>query len=122
MASALVDCSTVEAAPYHASTDAGLLGCVRRWWAKHPGSTTLTVDGVTIKPSGYLVGASPFDFKFPPRNNLLGVRGHTRGRAAIYGITAMIKPLSRGSHTLVGSSEFRHDGPPTRITYRLTVG
>jgi hypothetical protein len=117
-----VECSTVEAAPFHATTDAGLVRCVRRYWREHHGGEELTVDGAPINPPGYVGGTTVFPFTMPAENNFLGVQGRTGGRAAVYGAASILRPLSPGTHTIVLIDSFTR---PTRVlksTVKLTVG
>jgi hypothetical protein len=113
-----VECSTVEPAPYHAVTDAGLRRCVRSF---RPATSSLELDGKAVKPTGFLVGTPVFSFTMPPAHNLLGVSGQTHGRAAADGHVIMLRPLARGAHTLVRTTAFA-GGRPDRTTYRLTIG
>lgn len=112
------ECSTVEAPPFHATTDAGLLRCARSF--ARPFST-ITLDGKKVKPSGFLLATRVFRFTMPPHDNYLLVPGATHGRGAAWGEALMLRPLSRGSHTMVRTQGAR--GIPTQTsTYRLTVG
>lgn len=113
-----VDCSTVEAPPYHATTDAGLLRCARSFGSVR---STLTLDGKRISPSGVVLETAVFGFSMPAQNNELEVPGATHGRAAVYGEAVMLRPLSKGSHTLSEVSSY-HGGLTLRSTYDLTVG
>ena len=114
-----VDCSTAEAPPFHARTNAGLLGCVRRVWRTTPSTYTVTLDGVLLRPS---VVASPvFDVRMPAQDNYLLAPGHTRARAAVYGVVTMLRPLSPGAHTLSVAVQYPRGSPTSRVTYRLTV-
>jgi hypothetical protein len=112
------ECSTVEAPPFHATTDAGLLRCARSFGRPF---STLTLDGRPVKPSGFVVATSVFRFTMPPHNNYLLVPGATRGRGAAWGQALMLRPLSKGRHTLV-----RRQGAPGvplgHSTYHLTIG
>ena len=112
------ECSTVEAPPYHATTNAGLLRCARSFGTV---SSSLSLDGERIAPSGFVVATAVFRFTMPPRNNYLQVPGATHGRAAAYGQALMLRPLTKGSHTLVRVASYP-GGPTLRSTYDLTVG
>jgi hypothetical protein len=116
------ECSTVEPAPFHATTNAGLMRCANRLWRHGPGWLTLTLDGVNIQPAGYVGGTRAFAFKMPAHNNFLRVPGRTRGRAAVYGSASILRPLNPGTHTLVQTDGFSNTSVYNRITYRLTVG
>jgi hypothetical protein len=117
-----VECSTVERPPFYARTDSGLVRCARTWWKKHAGEETLTLDGTTLEPPGYLGGTSAFSFTFPARNNYLHVRGHTDARGAIYGAATILRPLSPGPHTLVQVEAFAKTSYYVTTTYKLNVG
>jgi hypothetical protein len=109
-----VDCSTLERPPFHATSDAGLQRCAKHYWQRHPGRENLTVDGVSIRPAGYIIATPAFSFTIPRENNWLGVRGHAHGRAAVYGAISILR-LSRGTHTLVQVGG-------EKVTYQLTIG
>jgi hypothetical protein len=117
-----VDCSTVEKAPFHATTDAGLQRCARAWWRGHQGEESVTLDGVSLRPVGYVGGTGAFQFRMPARNNWIHARGHTRGRMAVYGFAAILRPLSPGSHTLVLAEAYKHSTFYSKTTYQLTIG
>lgn len=103
-----IDCSTVEAAPFHATTDAGLLACARSF--EHPKSS-LCIDGTVVSPSGVPVATKAFSFTMPAANNWLQApAGPTSGRAAVVGQALMVRPLSPGWHTIVRVDSF---GGPT---------
>jgi hypothetical protein len=112
------ECSTVEPAPFHATTDAGLMACAR---ALGPFSSTLTLDGRRLVWSGFDVASPVFHFTMPPRDNYLLTPGATHGRGAAYGEAVMLRPLTPGAHTLV-RTQSSPDGPTLRWTYELTVG
>jgi hypothetical protein len=116
------DCSTVERAPFHATTNAGLRRCAKAWWQYRQGFLRLTLDGVNLVPAGYYGGTRVFNFKMPAHNNWLHAPGHTHGRIAVYGSASILRPLSPGSHTLVQFGGF--SGVPSsyeKTTYKLTV-
>lgn len=112
------ECSTVEPAPFHATTDAGLQACARSFG---PVSSTLTLDGRRIATSGFLVTTAVFHFRMPAHDNYLLVPGATGGRGAAYGQPVMLRPLSPGPHTVVRTDSSPR-GPTLRTTYELTVG
>jgi hypothetical protein len=118
------DCSTVERPPLHATTNAGLRRCAKGLWARYPGAETMTLDGVPLRPPGYVVATAAFHFTMPERNNWLQVRGHTSGRAAVYGLASILRPLSPGVHTLVQVvPPFANTpGSTETITCRISVG
>jgi hypothetical protein len=118
------DCSTVERPPLHATTNAGLRRCAKGLWASYPGTETVTLDGVRLRPPGHVVATAAFHFTMPERNNWLQVRGHTSGRAAVYGLASILRPLSPGVHTLVQVvPPFANtSGSTETITCRISVG
>jgi hypothetical protein len=116
------ECSTIEPAPFHATTNAGLIHCARREWRTEHGGLSLTLDGATITPPGYLVATSVFRFTIPARNNLLGLPGRSGGRGAFYGVASILPPLSPGTHTLVWLASMTHPTVFFKIVYKLTVG
>lgn len=110
-----VECSTVEKAPYHATTDAGLRRCARGLFK---GATShLTLDGVDVHTARFRTASPAFAFRLPKRN-VLGAK-QRNGRAAAYGDGLLLRGLSRGRHTLAGTG--RLGGMPAKLTYRLTV-
>jgi hypothetical protein len=116
------ECSTIEPAPFHATTNAGLTRCARRLWQKHGGRLGLKLDGADITPPGYLVATSVFHFTMPAHNNYLGLPGRTGGRGAYYGGASILRPLSPGTHTLVVLESLTHPAAVYKVIYRLTVG
>jgi hypothetical protein len=117
-----VECSTVEAPPFHATTDSGLAQCVRSWWRKHQGGEDVTLDGTALKPQSWFVGPVLFDFTIPADNNYLGVSGSTGGRAGVYGTVSILRPLTPGTHTLIKTQSYTHPFSVTKTIYKLTVG
>ena len=123
LTSLVVDCSTVEPPPFHASTDAGLRRCAEREWAKSGAYATVRLDGRKLRPSGYVSQTGAFTFHMPPRHNLLSVPGSTRGRTAMVGLSTILSPLKPGTHTLTIASGFKNARPPRfpTDTIHLTV-
>jgi hypothetical protein len=119
------ECSTVEKLPFHATTNAGLQACARRFWIKTLGNGLLApdhleVDGVTLTPPGFVVASPAFAFTMPRSDNFLQVSGHTHGRSAVYGEVAILRPLAAGTHTVIVPFDLLNPSQPTG-TYRLTV-
>lgn len=75
-----IECSTVEARPFHATTDAGLVRCARSF---APVKSSLAFDGHVLSPSGFVVSTGVFPFTMPATHNLLEVSGKTGGRAPL---------------------------------------
>lgn len=117
-----VECSTVEAPPFHATTDAGLARCVRSWWRKHQGGEDVTLDGAALMPQSWFAGPVLFDFTMPAHNNDLHVPGRTGGRAGVFGALSILRPLSRGTHMLIKTQSYTHPPQYTKTIYELTVG
>jgi hypothetical protein len=114
-----IDCSTAERAPFHATTDVGLLRCARNLWRSAPPRYSFTLDGMALSPS--VVASRVFEIRMPATDNYLQAPGHTHTRAAVYGVVTMLRPLNPGSHTLV--KLVHYPGEPTfRTTYQLNVG
>jgi hypothetical protein len=111
-----IDCSTVEPAPFRASDDAGLVNCARKDASEIGEHDDITLDGVHVRPVGVLVATEPFAFTMPPQNNFLGLPGRTTGRAAAFGYMTILRPLSRGHHTIVHEVGYIHR---YRTTYHL---
>jgi hypothetical protein len=116
-----LDCSTVQPRPFRAHTDAGLRRCARARWHAFAARHTVILDGVTLKPPGYVLATPGFVFAMPAADNYLSVPGATAGRAATYGYADMLRPLSPGLHTLVRISRYARSAP-TRTTWLLAVG
>jgi hypothetical protein len=111
------DCSTVERAPFHASTGAGLLACAQSFGAP---TSSLAVDGKVISPAGFELTTPVFSFTMPALQNWLEVPGKTADRAAVAGQGIMLGPLTPGTHTIV--RVWQDPRAPIWVrTYRLTV-
>ena len=115
------ECSTIEPAPFHATTNAGLTRCARRWRQARRGRLELTLDGADITPPGYFVATSVFHFTIP-RNNVLGLPGPTHGRGAYYGAVSILRPLSSGTHTLVCLESYTQPTAVYKMIYKLSTG
>jgi hypothetical protein len=119
------ECSTVEKPPFHATTNASLRACARRFWIKTLGNGLLApdhlgIDGVTLSPPGFVVASPAFTFTMPTSDNFLQVSGHTHGRSAVYGEVAILRPLPAGTHTVIAPFDLLTPSQPTG-TYRLTI-
>jgi hypothetical protein len=116
------ECSTVEAPPFHATTDAGLEHCVLSWWRRHQGGEDVTLDGNALMPQSWFVGPVLFDFRMPAHNNYLRVPGRTRGRSGDFGTVSILRPLSPGTHMLIKTQSYTHPSSFGKVIYKLTVG
>lgn len=110
------ECSTVEPAPFGAAR-VDLVRCARRIALR---GVRLTLDGTTLKPSGYTIATPVFRFVMPANNNVLRVPGQTRGFSAVRGDAAMLAPLAAGTHTLVQREQFS-GGSVVETTWKLKV-
>ena len=117
-----VECSTIESAPFHATTDPGLRTCTRQFWRKHQGGESLTVDGTAVNPPGWIIPSNVFAFTMPAQNNDLQLPGRTSGRAAYFGAASLLRPLTAGGHTLVWGESYTHPTKVYRVVFQLTVG
>ncbi|MEA2266272.1 MAG: hypothetical protein QOE27_1855 [Solirubrobacteraceae bacterium] len=120
VASPDIVCSTVEPPPFHATTDAGLRRCARAGWRSARARHAVTLDGVALRPPGFVVATPAFSFTMPGNDNYLNVPGITGGRAAAFGYADMLRPLRPGRHTLVRVTRYA-GGPPKRTTWYLVV-
>lgn len=113
-----IDCSTVEAAPFHATTAAGLEACARREWLAVAAYARVTIDGRSLIDPAVTTTAA-FAFHTRQKNNELGLAPPVDGGAAVTGFVAFLRPLSVGVHIL--RVDRRYSGPVERVTYRLTA-
>ena len=115
-----IDCSTIEAPPFHAVTDKGLVQCAQDDWRLSRPQIHITVDGVNEDPPGALVTTPAFSVSMPPTDNEFEAPGRTIGRAAVEGFATMVKPFAPGKHTLV--DEHQYAGVRAeRVIYYLSV-
>jgi hypothetical protein len=109
-----VECSSVEAAPFFASTAAQQRACARSFRMT---DLRVELDGHRI-PLRYVV--SP-QFSFAaPADNVLNVPGPVSGTSVSAGWWALIEP-SKGNHTLKFGGTFTDFGVTIAMTYRLRV-
>lgn len=111
------ECSTIEPAPYHA-TRAGLPACAASFALK---GVEVSVDGRLLTPSAYTIATPVFRFTIPARGNVLRAAGHTSGYGAVHSEALLLRPLSRGPHTIVQIEHFA-SGSSAQTTWQLTVG
>jgi hypothetical protein len=121
LSSPSIECSTVEPAPFHATTPAGLRRCATSFPTP---AGSLTLDGSTLT-AGFRFVTQAIAFSMPASHNVLEVRGQRGGKSVLAGYPVMLAPLAPGVHTLVRVVVF---GPGTRselrheTTWKITVG
>jgi hypothetical protein len=101
-----VDCSTLEAPPFHGSTPAQLKRCAKREY-KTATVKKLTLDGNAIDPANYATATGVFAVKKPS------------GLAAAYGEALLLSGLSPGAHVVhqvARAPGFRKD-----VTYTFLI-
>jgi hypothetical protein len=117
-----IECSTLEAPPFHGDNTAQLLACAHRF-ADTVTSVSATVDGLPVDNiDAYRVVSQPFPIA-PPDDNILGVSAGN-GFGASEGWWIVSKPLSPGNHTISWqvSGVDPESGPyEGAATYRVTA-
>ena len=112
-----VECSTLEAAPFHGDDEAQLRSCAGGFRFDQ---VFATIDNVVVKNlEPYLVESPLFSFTLPP-NNVLGVNPGT-GQSVSKGYYLMLPPLSVGQHVIHFGGSFPDFPFSLDITYTLTV-
>jgi hypothetical protein len=112
-----VECSTLEAPPFHGDNEAELRACAKGFGF---GEVFAEIDGVAVQNLGrYLVDSPLFTFTVPPAN-VLGVAAGT-GQSVSNGYYLMVAPLSVGEHLIHFGGTFTDFGFSLDITYNLTV-
>jgi hypothetical protein len=120
VATPAIDCSTIEGAPFHAATQAGLGQCALADWSQASPRRRLSLDGHALVPFGVFLETPPFTFRAPPRDSVFMLPGRTSGRAAVAGDVTMIGPLPTGQHVLAAEQQYR-GLRPEHVTYELSV-
>jgi hypothetical protein len=119
-----VECSTVEADPFHGNDQASLSRCANGHIDKTSGLAA-TIDGIPVRALDSYRGESPlFTFGPLPDPNVLGpppVAAGTIGSSVDVGIYLLLTPLSVGSHTIHFTGTFDEFGVSIDTTYYLTV-
>lgn len=105
---------------YGARTGPGLVRCARRLFRAGFHGFTLTLDGAKLRPPAHRTPTGAFRFRMPGHGNMLGLPGHTHGRAAVFADAALLAPLEAGRHTLKLTE--RYVGLTRRVTWKLTAG
>jgi hypothetical protein len=112
-----LDCSTLEADPFHGSNETELRNCAKSF---HFGSVFATIDGAAVPHlDRYLVASPLFTFTLP-ENNVLGVSPGA-GQSVANGYYLMLPPPSVGQHSLHFGGTFTDFDFSLDITYTLTV-
>ena len=90
------------------------------WRLYPPKVLVVTLDGRTLPVSTAGVLTPAFAFQIQATDNVIGTTDGTYGRAAVDGTPIMLRPLSRGQHTL--TIEEQIPGLPRFVTvYKITV-
>ena len=112
-----VECSTLEADPFHGNNEAELRACATRF---HFGDVFGEIDGVAVQNLNRYLKQSPlFTFTVPP-NNVLGVAAGT-GQSVSNGYYLMLAPLAVGEHVIHFGGTFTDFAFALDITYNLSV-
>jgi len=109
-----VECSNVEADPFHAETAAKQKACARSFRMT---DIRVTLDGRAV-PVTYVVSPQ-FTFE-APADNLLGVTGPISGTSVSAGWWALLRP-SEGKHVVKFGGRFPDFNVAIDITYVLRV-
>jgi hypothetical protein len=116
-----VECSTVEAAPFHGDSRASLSRCANGH-IDHTSGLAATIDERPVRRLDSYRGESPlFTFGPLPDPNVIKVRAGTVGRSVDVGIYLLLKPLSVGKHTIHFTGTFDEFGVSIDTTYHITV-
>jgi len=114
-----VECSSLEAAPFHGDTADQRSACAA-YWAGFVGSLAVEIDGVPLQDlTVYHVLSPDFSFTVGP-DNVFGIpcSGTCSGLSSGDGYYLMLAPLSAGSHTIhIAATGFGID-----TTYSINVG
>jgi hypothetical protein len=112
-----VECSTLEADPFHGNNEAELRACASRF---HFGDVFAEIDGMAVENLARYLKQSPiFTFTVPP-NNVLGVTAGT-GQSVSDGYYLMLAPLSVGKHVIHFGGTFTDFAFTLDITYNISV-
>jgi hypothetical protein len=114
-----VECSDLEAAPFHGDTADQRSACAA-YWAGFVGNLAVEIDGVSLQDlAKYHVLSPDFGFTVGPDNVFaIPCSGQCSGSSSGDGYYLMLAPLSPGSHIIhISASGFGID-----TTYTLNVG
>lgn len=112
-----VECSTLEAAPFHGNTESELRVCAKGF---RIADVSAQIDGRDVEDiQRYLVESPRFDFSVP-QDNILGVPAGS-GKSVSNGYYLLLAPLSPGQHNIHFSGSFPDFPFALDITYHLTV-
>jgi hypothetical protein len=116
-----VECSTVEASPFHGDNAQELRTCVADFINTVDEDTLqASIDGKNVQNlTDFRVQSPLFDFIMPAANNFLGLPGVTSGSSVSDGYWLLLKPLSPGSHVI--HFEGAEVGFSQNVTYNLIV-
>jgi len=120
----LNECSTVEPPPYHGDNPQALRQCALAGTdAIILNTVKFIVDGHRIRDvARFRVQGPSYDFVMPAHDNILGLEGVTSGSSVAEGYAIMLKPMSRGNHTIHFEGAFAPPyGGSYSVTYDLTV-
>ncbi len=109
------ECSTIEAAPWHADNGSQARVCAAPWVEGTTGLKFVLDGKKAVYLTSYRAQSPYFYFNVPTDNNFIGTTGPTEGWSVSDGWWVAVKPLIPGIHTL----HFEAGGQ--KVTYILTV-
>lgn len=114
------ECSTVEGPPFYGGSEYALRTCAASWGnATVLNTLKVTVDGFPLPNLKNMRAQSPaFTFTAVPTGNL-GVEA--KGLSVSDGFWVLLKPLSRGKHTIHFEATAPSVGNYQSVNYNLTV-
>jgi hypothetical protein len=119
------ECSTIEPEPFHGDTEPELRACANGHIDETSGLSA-TIDAVPVTElATYRVQSPMFEFTLPP-NNVLEFQGipapaGTTAQAVDAGVYLLLKPLTKGTHTVTVRGTFDEFGAAINTTFRITV-
>jgi hypothetical protein len=116
-----VECSTVEAPPFHGDSRESLSRCANGH-INHTSGLAATIDERPVKRLDSYRGESPlFTFGPLPDPNVIKVPAGTVAHSVDVGIYLLLEPLSVGKHTIHFAGTFDEFGVSINTTYHITV-